>query len=1008
MASTQTLDAGALAQLAKEKNLTLEQLLQAIQMLPEIINPAQVVNDELALLKHEYPRMAQLVNGDTQLAQWMPPQDSPYFEHIRNLGIPEHRLYDGPGGSLPNLLLHDLGCLPGYSAAVSTTLTSLFETGCNWLLLNTSGSGKTRLLLEGLCLHWGLYFTCANDPSIASNDLFNAMHRGFPQEGLITPLDLNNEPMIARNRDIAARKLSEVLLSRLIILHYFLSLAEDVIEVHKKRWLCLQVQPNLAGHGPTRQVDIFDACRYRLSQRKMSYEQLEEAIHQLLVHISFKIGQKMTFVIDEAQSAVDLHRLAFRSQLESVHRPALRELVVVWATLMPDSLAQDSYVQAVAAQYIISGTGVDKRLIMEALSSTVCKPKNLFPWYFTGCFDTERAQLGYVHRFLPHSLRCSDEGTALMKRMFFWLRGRPHTLLNEYVEAIGGFQPTDARAFIEAERLIQDESVPQSHSTDSAQDDVPNQTTLVEFQPLDFEKVQKHGSIMEKLRDCCHAYLLHGIYPESFRNKELLYVQYGIARFQTRDRKRVATITEPLVLFACSTWLNQLEPLPERNYTIHEHLVSSITNHDNKTGRNYFEDCVSNYLTIAFSDPTPLSTVFRAAPGYCNPTLLMRHGQLVALHTQGPKGTLDYSTYQLEPGHKHPRIAGCLGNSSMRQGTGDKSHGDLVDWLSLRSGTAFCFPMNAMGPDLIFVFRLTDPTDPTYASFIWVAVQCKNRNTVNALSPGTLIESATTITPSQFFMPRKGSTSPGPSPAQLSKQQSVLQAMDSAFPIHPKDQNLVGQHNVLRVICSFPAKTKFGDLKDGPKAELLAIDNGENHPLVYIDEDAFRRRMDKYPPENSLSHMEPKIRKKLEQLAKKTPVQLEEYLRTSVDLSDIYDRLSLYDVAELKDQLKHFRTLPGAINFIPKSTSRYNKEELYDQLLGACKAFHCHVLDTESNPLLSDEIMDVDGAPELDEDGQVVMDVDEDSDDYSIKLGAGKNKRELKTWNGRSGKRVRQ
>lgn len=49
----------------------------------------------------------------------------------------------------PNLLLHSLG--------VSVDKQKMDELFVNRTvhLFNTSGSGKTRLLLDGLCHHWG-------------------------------------------------------------------------------------------------------------------------------------------------------------------------------------------------------------------------------------------------------------------------------------------------------------------------------------------------------------------------------------------------------------------------------------------------------------------------------------------------------------------------------------------------------------------------------------------------------------------------------------------------------------------------------------------------------------------------------------------------------------------------------------------------------------------------------------------------------------------------------------
>ena len=71
----------------------------------------------------------------------------------------------------PCLLLHCIGVNADMDRvkslfALGTTFVALlpiFLTAnltYNSQLFNTSGSGKTRLSLDGLCHHWGLYISC--------------------------------------------------------------------------------------------------------------------------------------------------------------------------------------------------------------------------------------------------------------------------------------------------------------------------------------------------------------------------------------------------------------------------------------------------------------------------------------------------------------------------------------------------------------------------------------------------------------------------------------------------------------------------------------------------------------------------------------------------------------------------------------------------------------------------------------------------------------------------------
>jgi hypothetical protein len=46
------------------------------------------------------------------------------------------------------------------------------------MLFNARGSGKTRLILDGLCHHWGFYFTASRDGAgIGSGDVWTTMQQ---------------------------------------------------------------------------------------------------------------------------------------------------------------------------------------------------------------------------------------------------------------------------------------------------------------------------------------------------------------------------------------------------------------------------------------------------------------------------------------------------------------------------------------------------------------------------------------------------------------------------------------------------------------------------------------------------------------------------------------------------------------------------------------------------------------------------------------------------------------
>jgi len=74
-------------------------------------------------------------------------------------------------------------------------------------LCNTSGSGKTRLLLEGLSRHWNYYFTARTKPDgVGFKDLESILHglksrlNKIADGGLATALDENEQVAYHRFR----------------------------------------------------------------------------------------------------------------------------------------------------------------------------------------------------------------------------------------------------------------------------------------------------------------------------------------------------------------------------------------------------------------------------------------------------------------------------------------------------------------------------------------------------------------------------------------------------------------------------------------------------------------------------------------------------------------------------------------------------------------------------------------------------------------------------------------
>ncbi|KAF9023782.1 hypothetical protein BDP27DRAFT_1062217 [Rhodocollybia butyracea] len=223
--------------------------ISAVSLHEELLDPIQAIERFVDTLKEP---MKNFVLSD-QLPIWNPPESwagmtaneiAEISEHIRSLAIPARS--DNP--DCPDMLLHDLGKLTntGVSQLIETTFAP-DKQPC--LLINTSGSGKTRAMLEGLTRQWGFYFVCSDDEH-GSRDLSYVIDHSLPEnrEFISIPSESFDEGRLRQNQQLAAQRFFEVLLSRLAVFDLFLDvlsgLAADLDSIdYRKMWLLLQTEP---------------------------------------------------------------------------------------------------------------------------------------------------------------------------------------------------------------------------------------------------------------------------------------------------------------------------------------------------------------------------------------------------------------------------------------------------------------------------------------------------------------------------------------------------------------------------------------------------------------------------------------------------------------------------------------------------------------------------------------------------------------------------------------------
>ena len=187
-------------------------------------------------------------------------------------------------------------------------------------LFAVSGSGKTRLSLEGLCLNWGFYISCR--PGSATEI---GGSRDFVDTGdtMKTSKDWNDTDQ-NQNTDIAQRVFAMLLCARFFVLQSLLKKLPPGADamIARRRWVLLQVVPPFVAD-----LDIFSSVLKRLLRADAAVmNEVTRTIFKNLPDIRediFPSGEKLFVVVDEAQQAVEYLKQSFPSATGSEKHPIL-------------------------------------------------------------------------------------------------------------------------------------------------------------------------------------------------------------------------------------------------------------------------------------------------------------------------------------------------------------------------------------------------------------------------------------------------------------------------------------------------------------------------------------------------------------------------------------------------------------------------------------------------------------------------------------------------------------
>ncbi|KAF9376201.1 hypothetical protein CPB97_010991 [Podila verticillata] len=225
-------------------------------------------------------------------------------------------------------------------------------------VFGVSGCGKTRSMIEMLCLQWGFYFNASKN-DLGSDDL-SLLARSIDDK-VLQEQSISSNTVFAKNRTLL------LFLSRLLIFNYCLEYPGCRQTFSSARWALLQVCPNMF-----RDVfsELFSALDIKLKAHVLKESDLLplvrevfESIQQKLLafnYPNFSTNTKLRLVVDEAQILSDRGSTSFvSSSSQGDLRPMLSPILNGFRSLGGRG----------ELTIIYCGTGLSIRTLHWALSS---------------------------------------------------------------------------------------------------------------------------------------------------------------------------------------------------------------------------------------------------------------------------------------------------------------------------------------------------------------------------------------------------------------------------------------------------------------------------------------------------------------------------------------------------------------------------------------------------------------------------------------------------------------
>ncbi|KAG6877361.1 hypothetical protein C0993_008216 [Termitomyces sp. T159_Od127] len=759
-------------------------LARPLQIDPLLSEPEKIplILDRIA------PKMLDLVSGNEDTPLWTLDQNfSNSMSDTRKLDLKslleEERL--------PSMLFYELGSFEN-NLCLNERVGKLFHSGHNTFLVNASATGKTRLLFEGLCQHWGLYITAHSDAGEARALQLTLSGRLYREGNLVKYLprssSLGFEAILAENREIVFRRFSAVLLAHLYVFRAFLMAAckqvniED--KVYKRRWLLAQL------HSPL--LDIEDPHEQLL--RAFEWESLAFIDKQLeLVLTDIKgllpesvIREGLFITIDEANVAI--REIWFSEHRDTGPYPALEEIIRVWRVRLA--------LLEVPITFVVAGTHIPREYFPSA-------SQDWSSWKWTsdtGGFDDQGTQKQYLLPFLPPSFSESARGQALFGRIWDWCRPRhrfttsyivilledklkhPHGILDQWIENLTGFIVSDAKEHIAEEGPC------------TAFPFLSYIGALVKGKDLLVLVWTDYPLVRSTTHEVIMTYIITGKHPACFDISKIDIVSSGVGEFKDKDMSEIS-LDQPGPTIAAAVWLSKASHSGEepRSLTSFENFCSYFQgkwpNGDTYASASY----VALYLAYLLNDGSEslLSHIFTVPSA---PAWLMMDRRTFTRLVILQKDEHDIIREMVV-------TASALLPEAPPLGYAASTPSDVVAWLQHKRHGAFCLCPPSCKADLIFVLRHR-------RDYVWVLLRISGQGSTTPLNADELYSEFEQLSVENLFLNddvRSSSSIQARYNRQIALQSETLRESTlNAFKALPNSPP--GRLSLLRVVATFPSE----------------------------------------------------------------------------------------------------------------------------------------------------------------------------------------------------------